>query len=499
MSKKFLDQTGLTYLWTKLKTLLGGKQDKVTGKGLSTNDFSNTYKTKLDGIETGANKTTVDSALSASSTNPVQNKIINTALENKVDKISGKGLSANDFTDTLKTKLDGIASGANKTVVDASLSTTSTNPVQNKVINTALGNKVDKVSGKGLSTNDFTGELKTKLEGIEEGAEKNYIVYNGARGYTEEELIGHLVSIYSELNSSEKIVVSITNTSGGSSENINYAYLFEKSDYSDFETNKTTYKFKLYDTNYNIYTASITNLPTNTYTYEVENLLNNKVDKVSGKGLSTNDFTTALKEKLEGITAGATKITVDTALSSTSTNPVQNKIINAALGNKVDKISGKGLSTNDFTTALKEKLENQANDPYSTFVEGVIVEYDGEVILESTKTTSHAKIDLSTFAKKSDVAGIYKIKGTKTFANLPAVAETNEGDVYNVSDAFTTTSKFVEGQGKGYPAGTNVVCVNSDGVKLWDVLSGFIDLSGYQKTSDLVAITNTEIDTILAS
>lgn len=441
MSKKFLDQTGLTYLWTKLKTLLGGKQDKVTGKGLSTNDFSNTYKTKLDGIETGANKTTVDSALSASSTNPVQNKIINTALENKVDKISGKGLSANDFTDTLKTKLDGIASGANKTVVDASLSTTSTNPVQNKVINTALGNKVDKVSGKGLSTNDFTGELKTKLEGIEAGAEKNYIVYNGARGYTEEELIGHLVSIYSELNSSEKIVVSITNTSGDSSENINYVYLFEKSDYSDFETNKTTYKFKLYDTNYNIYTASITNLSINTYTYEVENLLNNKVDKVSGKGLSTNDF----------------------------------------------------------TTALKEKLENQANDPYSTFVEGVIVEYDGEVILESTKATSHAKIDLSTFAKKSDVAGIYKIKGTKTFANLPAVAETNEGDVYNVSDAFTTTSKFVEGQGKGYPAGTNVVCVNSDGVKLWDVLSGFIDLSGYQKTSDLVAITNTEIDTILAS
>lgn len=441
MSKKFLDQTGLTYLWTKLKTLLGGKQDKVTGKGLSTNDFSNSYKTKLDGIETGANKTTVDSALSASSTNPVQNKIINTALENKVDKISGKGLSANDFTDTLKTKLDGIASGANKTVVDASLSTTSTNPVQNKVINTALGNKVDKVSGKGLSANDFTGELKTKLEGIEAGAEKNYIVYNGARGYTEEELIGHLVSIYSELNSSEKIVVSITNTSGDSSENINYVYLFEKSDYSDFETNKTTYKFKLYDTNYNIYTASITNLSTNTYTYEVENLLNNKVDKVSGKGLSTNDF----------------------------------------------------------TTALKEKLENQANDPYSTFVEGVIVEYDGEVILESTKTTSHAKIDLSTFAKKSDVAGIYKIKGTKTFANLPAVAETNEGDVYNISDAFTTTSKFVEGQGKGYPAGTNVVCINSDGVKLWDVLSGFIDLSGYQKTSDLVAITNTEIDTILAS
>lgn len=31
--------------------------------------------------------------------------------------------------------------------------------------------------------------------------------------------------------------------------------------------------------------------------------------------------------------------------------------LNAAIGNKVDKVSGKGLSTNDFTTALKTKLE----------------------------------------------------------------------------------------------------------------------------------------------
>lgn len=40
-----------------------------------------------------------------------------------------------------KTKLDGIASGANKTVVDSALSSTSTNPVQNKVINSALAGK----------------------------------------------------------------------------------------------------------------------------------------------------------------------------------------------------------------------------------------------------------------------------------------------------------------------------------------------------------------------
>ena len=54
---------------------------------------------------------------------------------------------------------------------------------------------------------------------------------------------------------------------------------------------------------------------------------------------------------------GGVSITIDSSLSSSSTNPVQNKAIKAALDGKVDKASGKGLSTNDFTTALKSKLE----------------------------------------------------------------------------------------------------------------------------------------------
>lgn len=39
------------------------------------------------------------------------------------------------------------------------------------------------------------------------------------------------------------------------------------------------------------------------------------------------------KTKLDGIATGATKITVDSAMSSTSTNPVQNKVVNAAISN----------------------------------------------------------------------------------------------------------------------------------------------------------------------
>lgn len=63
--------------------------------------------------------------------------------------------------------------------------------------------------------------------------------------------------------------------------------------------------------------------------------------KESGKGLSTNDYTTAEKEKLAGLPTG--------------TQLTQN------LSSKVDKVGGKQLSTEDFTTALKNKLEGLSN------------------------------------------------------------------------------------------------------------------------------------------
>lgn len=56
------------------------------------------------------------------------------------------------LTDTEKSKLDGIATGANKTTVDSALSSTSTNPVQNKVINTALSGKANTNHSHDLST-----------------------------------------------------------------------------------------------------------------------------------------------------------------------------------------------------------------------------------------------------------------------------------------------------------------------------------------------------------
>ena len=104
-------------------------------------------KKKLDGIAAGANKITVDTSLSSTSTNPVQNKIINSALSGKagtsVATTGANGLmSAAD-----KKKLDGIAEGANKTDVDSSLSSESIRPVQNRVVKSELDNKLDKSGG----------------------------------------------------------------------------------------------------------------------------------------------------------------------------------------------------------------------------------------------------------------------------------------------------------------------------------------------------------------
>lgn len=81
-----------------------------------------------------------------------------TQIKNLKDMVPGVAststaglMSASD-----KTKLNGIATGANKTTVDSNLSTSSTNPVQNKVINTELGKKLSTSGGT------MKGALTTK-------------------------------------------------------------------------------------------------------------------------------------------------------------------------------------------------------------------------------------------------------------------------------------------------------------------------------------------------
>lgn len=92
--------------------------------------------------------------------------------------------------------------------------------------------------------------------------------------------------------------------------------------------------------------------------------LEGKVDKVVGKQLSTEDFTTALKTKLEALAeinaveTSQLSIDADKKLSITAVDKSLITGLDAALNGKVDKVDGKQLSTEDYTTDEKTKLGN---------------------------------------------------------------------------------------------------------------------------------------------
>lgn len=68
----------------------------------------------------------------------------------------------------------------------------------------------------------------------------------------------------------------------------------------------------------------------------LNNAILNKVDKVDGKGLSANDFTSALKTKLEGITTGATKVEKSTTNGNVKINSIETTVYShpTSAGNK---------------------------------------------------------------------------------------------------------------------------------------------------------------------
>lgn len=211
-----------------------------------------------------------------------------------------------------RTKLSGIAAGANKTVVDTAMSSTSTNPVQNKAVNSALGNKVDKVTGKGLSTNDYTTDEKTKLAGIAAGANK----------YTHP--TSHPASMITGL-----------------------ADVATTGSYNDLSNKPTT----MTPTAHTHAQSDVTGLAT---------ALSGKADTGHTHGAASttaNGFMSKEdKTKLNGIATGANKTTVDTALSASSTNPVQNKVINTALAGKAS------TSHNHNSAYIAKSLQMTADD-----------------------------------------------------------------------------------------------------------------------------------------
>lgn len=203
------------------------------------------------------------------------------------------------------------------------------------------------------------------------------------------------------------------------------------------------------------------------------------VAKEAGKGLSANDFTDELKKQLEDLVATGGEVNV---IESISVNGTKLTVTEKGVNIVVPTGTLAGLNEVDISNlnaALKDLINGKADAATTLAGYGINNAY--------TKEETAAEIKK---AVDTAVAGIYKVKGTITFATLPSSATV--GDVYNVSDAFTTTASFVEGTGKAYPAGTNVVYTENG----WDCMSGVYDFSEYLKASDLENITEEEINSI---
>lgn len=147
------------------------KVDAVTDVATeSTNGLmSASDKAKLNGIATGATRTTVDRLLLDNSDNPVSNRVLKAALDAKAYKTVATAKADGLMSASDKSKLDGIESGANKTIVDAALDASSTNSVQNKAVKAALDKKADKTA---LDTKADTAVATASANGLMSAADK---------------------------------------------------------------------------------------------------------------------------------------------------------------------------------------------------------------------------------------------------------------------------------------------------------------------------------------
>lgn len=196
-------------------------------------------------------------------------------------------------------------------------------PFEDEVVRSLISGKVDKVSGKELSSNDYTDAEKSKLSGIAAGANK----------YTHPSYTSRSSGLY-------KLTVDSTG-------HISAASAVTKADITALgipgaDTNTTYSAFKG-ATSSAAGGSGLVPAPSkgasNRYlrsdgTWQVPPDTNTtySVATTSASGLMSS----ADKAKLNGIEAGANNTTVDSALSSSSANPVQNKVINAALAGKAD-------------------------------------------------------------------------------------------------------------------------------------------------------------------
>lgn len=171
---------------------------------------------------------------------------------------------------------------------------------------------------------------------------------------------------------------------------------------------------------------------------------------------------------------------------------------------------------NNFTNALKDKLDGVGNGAQANVIE--VVKVNGTAATVSGKEVNipvptdnaslangagyQTELQVNALIDRKMQAFIIP-KGSVAFANLPDASAINLGWMWNMSDSFTIDDRFVDydaAKTKTYPAGTNIYVVdngndNSHSYK-FDVYSGFVDLSGYATKDDVDELSTAEIRSI---
>ena len=261
-----------------------------------------------------------------------------------------------------------------------------------------------------------------------------------------------------------------------------------------FEDETTVYIIGKYSGVYTGY-FSIT-IDKETRVLEIDNILNYSVASDGGIYLMgmLSDGNINVQQDINLLTNGnGTKYLADngkyqTVIVPTKTSELTNDsgyLVNADITNlatkdevstKVDKVSGKGLSTNDYTTDEKNKLAgiaagaevNVNADWTATSGDAMIINKPTIPSKTSELTNDSNYITSSAVDTKisSAIASVYRVKGTvSNYSSLPT-SNVTIGDVYNLSDT-----------------GANYVCTATSPIT-WDKLSETVDLSNYSTTAE---------------
>ena len=304
--------------------------------------------------------------------------VLKTVLSNKVDKVSGKGLSTNDYTTAEKNKLAGIAAEANKTIVDSALSATSTNPVQNKVIAERIGTIETNVSAAATTAGNASESVAAVKKDL-----ANY--YKKTETYSKAEINNKIsaipkfdIKVCEALPDSNisKTTVYLLKSSKEEPNNLYDEYIYVNSKWEKLGTQTVgdieglTQRMTAAEENIEQNTSSISTINANVA--KKQNTLTAGANiTISGTTISAKDTTydaattttaglmsAADKTKLNGIATGATKVTVDTTLSTTSKNPVQNK----AIATQISSITGDITDLKEWKTSINKTVSDIQTD-----------------------------------------------------------------------------------------------------------------------------------------